>query len=85
LSDERGEGSDDKPKKESGLGWQLPVRLPEDWREPLQELGMRYADAARRKPSIADTVREALRRSLISEGLLDDRRKGAGNDTGRDL
>jgi len=75
LSDEREKDSGDKPKKESGLGWQLPLRLPEEWRGPLQDLGARYANAARRKPSIADTVREALRRSLMSEGLLDDRRK----------
>jgi len=61
--------------RRSDEGWQLPLRLPEEWRGPLQDLGNRYAEPARRKPSIADTVREALRRSLMNEGLLEDRRK----------
>lgn len=70
---------DQVDQKGGRLSWQLPLRLPEEWRGPMQQIADEMSTPTRRKLSLADVVREAIYRLLVAEGKVQDRRRDSSD------
>jgi hypothetical protein len=70
-----GQVLDDKKGRDEHLSWRLLLRLQPEWREPLEQIAQEMTSPTRRKPSLADVIREAIYQMLVQRGKIDDRRK----------
>lgn len=66
----------DKAKRQEGhLDWQFLLRLPSEWREPLQEMASRTTRPMGRRQNVSDAIRMLIYKGLKEEGLIEDEQR----------
>lgn len=71
--------SDDQGKSGPGgnhLSWKLLLRLPPEWRGPLEEMATRTTRPMGRRLNVSDAIRMLIYRGLVADGLI----KGESDD-----